>query len=504
MAVRRAIGAGRGRLLRQLVTENLLLALAGGVLGFGLARLGIVALMALRPESMYSLETVRVDPAMLWFALGISVVTGGVFGLAPAIQGSRPDVLDQIRDASRSGTPSSGKVWARNTFVVAEVALSIVLLVGAGLLINSLGRLLSTDAGFDPHNVLALSLELPEDRYPEAASRTEFHEQLEERILMAAGDRIESLGTASNPPPRMGIWHSVFAPEGGETAPPFDGVFTWVLEASPGYLQAMGIELVDGRDFVAGDEESESNPIIVNADWARQMWGDVRAAGRRFVSRADTDEPRVHTVVGVIADAKLSGPMGRHTSFNIIWPRDPGEAALSIAVRAAEDPMALVDVLKEQVWAIDPNVPIEDVALIEQLLAGTLAPQRFNAVLMTLAAVVAVALALIGLYGVLSYSVGQRTREIGIRMALGAETSRLVPMVAWQGMRLVVVGVVIGVGAAVALTRFIESLLYEVTAFDAITYATVVATLAIVSTLACLAPAARAARLDPMVALRSE
>jgi putative ABC transport system permease protein len=197
MAVRAAMGAGRGRMLRQLLTENLLLAIAGGLLGYGLARLGVTVIMALRPESMHNLQTVRADPSLLWFALGVSVLTGVVFGLLPAMHGSRPDVLDQLKDATRAGTPSSRRVWVRNSFVVAEVALSIVLLVGAGLLLGSLGRLVSSDLGFDPHNVLALSLDLPEGRYPEAAGRPEVSRPLVERRAKAGGARIESMAVGS-------------------------------------------------------------------------------------------------------------------------------------------------------------------------------------------------------------------------------------------------------------------------------------------------------------------
>jgi len=238
------------------------------------------------------------------------------------------------------------------------------------------------------------------------------------------------------------------------------------------------------------------------AEWARQMWGDERAAGKRFIHESSRSSAS-YSVVGVVDDPKLAGPAGRFP-LQVLRPFDATYPSLTIAVRTTGDPLALVDDLKGQVWAIDPDLPIENVALVEDLLSGTLAPQRFNAVLMTLAAAVAVILALIGLYGVLSYSVGQRTREIGIRMALGAERANLVPMVAWQGMRLVFVGVVIGIGAALALTRFIESLLYEVAPSDTVTYVAVAVILAIVSTLACMVPAARAARLDPMVALRSE
>ena len=503
MAVRAAMGAGRGRMLRQLLTENLLLAIAGGLLGYGLARLGVTVIMALRPESMYDLETVRADPTMLWFALGVSVLTGVVFGLFPAMHGSRPDVLDQLKDATRTGTPASRRVWARNMFVVGEVALSIVLLVGAGLLLGSLGRLMSSDIGFDPHDVLALSLDLPEGRYPEAASRVEFRRQLEEGIARAAGDRLESMALASYPPPRGGVWFSTFGPEGEDPTPSLDKVPIFTTSVSPGYLETMRITLVHGRDFFAGDEEDESNPVIVSAEWARRMWGDERVAGRRFSARG-RGAPTLFSVVGVIADPRLTGPTARYSDLLVLRPQDTADAALSVLVRAKENPLALVETLKQQVWAIDPDVPIEDAALLEDLMAGTLAPQRFNAILVTLAAGVALSLALIGLYGVLSYSVGQRTREIGIRMALGAKRSHLVPMVAWQGMRLVLIGVFFGIVSALALGRLIESLLYEVGAFDVLTYAAVVAVFAIVSALACLVPAARAARLDPMEALQSE
>jgi len=360
MAVRAAMGAGRGRLLRQLLTENLLLAIGGGLLGYGLAQLGVAVIMAWQPESMHSLQTVRVDPSMLLFTLGVAVVTSVVFGLLPAMQGSRPDVLDQLKDATRAGTPSLRRVWARNSIVVAEVALSIVLLVGAGLLLTSLGRLVRSDAGFDPHNVLALSLDLPEDRYPEAAGRIEFRRQLEERIALAAGDRIESMAVASYPPPRGGVWFSTFTPEGGETIPGLERTPVFTTSVSSGYLETLRIPLVHGRDFITGDETDESNPVIVSAEWARRMWGDERAAGKRFSARG-REASTLFSVVGVVADPKLTGPVARFNDLLVFRPKDAADAFLSIVVRTEGDPLSLVEILKQQVWAIDPDVPIEDV-----------------------------------------------------------------------------------------------------------------------------------------------
>jgi putative ABC transport system permease protein len=501
MALRAAIGAPRGRLVRQMLTEHLLLAAGGGLAGYGLARGAVAAIVALRPEQMTSLATVRIDGWVFFFAMGIAALTGLLFGAGPALQVSRQDLAGQIKDAARASSPSRGHGWLRGALVVGEVALALLLLVGAGLLLGSLTRLIHVDLGFDTDNVVMVGVDLPESRYPEAAQRGAFRDDLEARIRQVAGDRLEGIAAAGGPLPTLGLWFGNFAPEGEEPVDPFTNAATHTGQISPGYLTTLGASFVAGRDFVPADVDDPDNPVIVNANWARLMWGDETTVGRR-IEVPGRESASLFRVVGVIEDAMLQGPTGSFGELQIFRP-GANFSYLALIVRTEGDPAPLLGALKEQVWAIDADLPIDQIAVLSDVYADRLAAERFNVVLLGAFAAIAVVLALIGVYGVLSYAVGQRTREIGIRMALGAHRGNVVPMVAWHGMRMVLLGVLLGIAGAVALTRFIESLLFEVSTVDPVIYLVVAGAVVAVAALACLMPALRAARLDATEALRA-
>ncbi|MGD8329061.1 MAG: ABC transporter permease [Acidobacteriota bacterium] len=505
MAVRAAIGAARGRLFRQLLTEHLVLALSGGLLGYGLARVAVAAIIRLRPEDMYGLVSARVDGWIFFFTMGVAALTGVLFGIVPALQASRPQIAAQLGQDARGGSSSQRRSWLRNGLVATEVALALLLLVGAGLLLGSLVNLIDADLGFDTENVLTMTVSLPSDRYPDEVQRREFHRELESRIRQVAGGRLLGLSFSSSPLPTLGVWFDSFAAEGEEVTDAFRDAAAHAGSVEPGFLTTLRVPFVDGRDFTADDIDSPDEPAIINATWARRMWGDEHVAGKRFWTETRNEEgetvPLYHTVVGVIEDAMLVGPTGSLGDLQVFIPSDTS-SSLALVIRTAGDPLPLAPLLKEQIWAMDPDLPVRDVALLDDVYAGKLSMQRFNVTLLSAFAGVAVVLALIGVYGVLSYTVGGRTREIGIRVALGARGADVVPMIAWQGMRPVLLGVVSGIGAAIGLTRFIGSLLYEVSAVDPLIYLAVSAAVLVVAALACLLPALRAARLDAMQALR--
>jgi predicted permease len=500
MAVRAALGAGRGRLFQQLLTEHLMLAMGGGLLGYGLARAGVAVLVALRPEEITALAAVRVDGGIFFFALAVAALTGTLFGLVPALQASRPAVVESLKAAGRSPAASHGRSWLRDALIVGEVALAVPLLVAAGLLLGSLGRLVNADLGFDTSHVLTMHVSLPESRYPTEVERHEFRDTLETRIRQVAGGRLDGLAVSGSALPTLGLWFGTFGAEGQESIDAFTNVAAHAGAVSPGYFNTLGVGLVDGRYFGPDDLARSDNPVILNATWARRMWGDEKAAGKRLWVETPSG-PSYHHVVGVIEDAMLVGPTGSMGDLQIFQPADDF-STLAMLVRTTDDPSPLAGSFRELVWAIDPDLPVRDVRRLDQVYAGRLALQRFQVTVLGGFAVVAVVLALIGVYGVLSQIVGQRREEIGIRLALGASRARVVSMVCLHGMRTVLAGVGIGVVVAAALTRFIESHLYEVRALDPTTYMAASALVVIAAAFACLMPTLAASRLDATTVLR--
>jgi putative ABC transport system permease protein len=508
IAIRTALGAGRGRIIRQLLTESLLLSVMGGALGLLFAMWGIDALLAALPEDVPRLlvSGIGLNTPVLLFTLVVSVLTGLLFGLAPALQASKSNLNETLKDGGRTSA-GAGRQRVRSGLVVLEVALSLLLLVSAGLLIKSFARLQQTDLGFNPENVLTLRVPLPEARYKEYGQVENFWDELLQRVRALPG--VQSAGLTRGLPMNGGIESGIMV-EGQESTNPKDMTVAVNLYAEPGYFKTMSIPLVSGR-FIS-EQDTKDAPLVVMVDemFVARFFPNADPIGKRL--RIGGDRAPLRSIVGVFKHMKHYGPdeEGRveiYTPYKQI-PADSFAAAnrgLWLAVKTAnDDPTSLAPAIRNEVSQIDRDQPISNIGTMEQIVAATVAPQKFATWLLAVFAATAMLLAAIGIYGVMAYSVTQRTHEIGIRMALGAGRRDVLRMVVLQGMRLAFIGVAIGLAGAFALTRLMASLLYGVSATDPLTYGGVSVMLAMVALLACLIPARKATRVDPMIALRYE
>jgi len=497
-ALRSALGASRGRLARQLLTETTLLALLGGGLGLLLARWGTDLLLAVNPNVLPRGE-VRLDAWVLLFTLGVSVLTGFLFGLTPAWQLARLDLNTALKEGGRSGGDGAGALRVRSVFVVVQMALALVLLVGGALFIKSFYKLLQVDPGFKADNLLTLEYRLPRNKYVEPPAQWEFHRQVVEQLKAVPGVQSAALIrglplTGNSASVRITLPDRETPPRGQEPQVHFN-------TATPDYFATMGIPFIQGRLF--GDTDRLDTPfvIIINQTMARRFWPDQDPIGKQVKFVGD-DEPA--TVVGVVGDAKhdwLSEEQ-RPQIYNS-YSQTPGLFA-TVVVRTKVEPLSLSQAVREAVWKVDKDQPVWKVRTVESLMAYNVADKRFLMLLMVVFASLALTITAIGLYGVINYTVGRRTHEIGIRMALGARAGDVLKLVVSQGMRLALVGVGVGLIASFALTRYIQSLLYGVSATDALTFASVAALLGGVALLACYIPARRATKVDPLIALRHE
>jgi putative ABC transport system permease protein len=502
IAVRTALGAGRGRIVRQLLTESVLLGLAGGALGLLLALWGGELLVSLAPGGLPRLERLGLNGPVLLFTLGASLLTGILFGLAPALQASRPDLNESLKEAKGIGAGVRGR-RVRSLLIVAEVALALVLLVGAGLLMQSFARLQEVEAGFDTERLLSFHLSLPSTKYPEDPQIGAFHRQALERLGALPG--VESAAAVMSLPLTGSYSSATFSIEGQAQPPDAQSLEVKLNVVSDGYLGTMGIPLKSGRFFGASDAEGAAPVAVVNETMARLHFPGVDPVGKRFKwGRLDSERYPWREVVGVVGDV-------RHKSLEA--PSDPevymplGQEAIRAAafvLRTATDPATLAPAVRREVQALDSALPIYGLRTMDELLSGSLAQRRFNLWLLGLFASVALLLAAVGIYGVMSTMVGQRTREIGIRMALGARRADVLRMILGEGVGLVLVGVGIGLAGAIALSRALGSLLYEVSRTDPVTYGAVAVVLVLAAALACYVPARRAMGVDPMQALRYE
>jgi putative ABC transport system permease protein len=499
-AIRTALGASRWRLLRQLLVESVLLAAAGGALGLLLAHWGVGLLVKFAPQDLPRLGGVTIGWRVLGFTAALSVLTGVVFGLVPAWQGTKTDLQETLKEGGKNATDARGG-RLRNAFVVAEVALAMVLLVGAGLLMKSLARLFASDPGFNAQDVLTMRL-LPREAYPSRPRLMQFHNELLERLRSLPG--VEAACALNDLPGLEPGWQTDINPEvNGQYLKINPGELInvdWGIVTSD-YFKTMRIPIKQGRDFTA-QEVAEGAPVmLVDEQLARRFWPGGDALGKHI--RYDSATPI--QIIGIAGDVRNYGSeaLGRikiYTPFGRLpLPRS------TLAVRAAGvDPAALVAAIKGEVQAVSRNVPVDEAATLESLLERHVAPRRFNTWLLGLFAAVALGLAAIGLYGVLAYSVSQRTHEMGIRLALGAQEGDLLKLVVRQGMKLALIGMAVGLAASVALTRVMSSLLFGVSATDPVTFALISLLLTAVALLACWIPARRAASTDPVVALRYE
>ncbi|HZE56228.1 MAG TPA: ABC transporter permease [Chthoniobacterales bacterium] len=496
LALRAALGADRMRLIRQMLTESMVLAMMGGVLGVLLAYWGIQLLVAFAPDNIPRLHEITIDPRVLAFTFGISLLTGLVFGLVPALQSSRPDLNDALKEGARGS--SSGNRVVRNLFVVVEMALALVLLIGAGLMLRSFSQLHQVKTGFETENVLTMRVQLPNAKYGQPQQRADFFKRAEERLAALPG--VKSVGAISYLP-LTGLASSTSFNLATKPLPPSESPGTEVRPITPGYFTAMGIPLLKGRAFDERDGAT-SRVLIINETLARKFFPGQDPIGQQLIV---SWEPQVaDEIIGVVGDIKETA-LEQEPNPAIYWPhpREP-YPFMNFVIRAAIDPTTLSAAAAREIHALDPDQPVADVRTLDQVVAKSIARPRFNALLLAIFAGVALVLASVGIYGVMNYSATQRTQEIGIRMALGAKPGDILRLVVGHGMKLTAAGIVIGVIASLALTRVMSNLLFGVTATDLPTFVGVSAVLTAVALLANYIPARRATRVNPVVALRYE
>ena len=505
IAVRSALGAGRGRIVRQLLTESLLLAVFGGVLGMLLALWSFEFLRQLIPPAMAGQTALQLDGRVLLFTLVASLASGVLFGLAPALQASKFDLNEVLKEGGgRSGT-GTGPRRLRNVLIVGEVALSLVLLIGAGLLIQTLFNLHGQYSPLHPEKALTMRTVLPEYKYGEHARRVAFYDQVIERVQALPG--VVSAGFTTSVPLEWKGGSNGLSIEGRQAEPGL-GFNANHRQVTNDYLQTMQIALRQGRYFDGRDQEQSEPVTIINEAMARQYWPNENALGRRVkIGSADSNRPWL-TIVGIVADVRQMGmteavkpemymPQRQIKSHFFFSPRD-------LVIRASVEPMSLADAIRNAVHAVDPDQPITNIRTMEEVLGEESAQSRVSMILMGAFAALALFLAAIGLYGVLSYFVAQHTPEIGLRMALGAQAGDVLRLVLRQGLMLVFCGVALGLLGAFALTRLMKSLVFGVATADPLTFAIVPLVFCAVALVACWIPARRATNVDPIIALRTE
>ncbi|HEX7330249.1 MAG TPA: ABC transporter permease [Pyrinomonadaceae bacterium] len=500
VAIRMALGASRRRIASQLLTESVLLSLTGGLVGLLLASWGIKLLVTYGPADVPRLHDVSLDRYVLFFTFGIATLTGVLFGLAPALNVSKPDPGSMLKEGGR-GVAQGGRNWMRSALIVSEVALSLMLLVGAGLLINSFWRLLQTDAGFNPKGVLALDIPLSRATYPKDEQRSAAFEQIIGRMKTLPG--VRDVSVVSNVPMTDFDIELSFQVEGREPYKPGEEAVADYTVVGADYFRTMNIEVLRGRVFTDHDTASSPHMMVVSNAFVKKYFPNEEVIGRRIVF--DGNDKTAREIVGVVADVRRNGlDVNVEPEMYVSHVQRP-ERRLNVVIRTeAEDALQLAQAARAEIKAFDPNQIIWRTQTLEQLLSTSVAPRRFNMLLLGIFAGVALVLAAVGLYGVMSYSVSWRTHEIGIRMALGARRADVMRLVVRQGMTMTLIGLALGLVGAFSISRVLRGLLHGVSPTDPITFIAVSIVLLVVALLACLLPARRATRVDPIVALRTE
>jgi predicted permease len=506
IAVRAALGAGRGRILRQLFTESVLLALGGGALGILLSFVCVHWVHVLGPKSVPRLASIGVDGEALLFTVALCVFSGILFGLAPAWRATQIDLHGTLKDAGR-GSAGAGSVWGRGRnlrrmLVISEMALSVVLLIGAGLLIRSFSRLLQVSPGFNPENVLTVELSMSGPKYKDGPAILAIYHQLWERLEALPG--VTAAGAVTSLPlSEMYAWGPIVIE--GRTPPPGEQFINADQRIAGGdYFRAMEIPLRSGRFFNADDTEAKPRVAVIDEFMAREYWPHEDPLGKRIRFGGLDDDGKWITIVGVAGRIKQY-TLDTDSRIALYLPQTQYPSrSMNVVLRGQSDPANLTSAVANAIHGLDPDLPLYNVRTMEQRLAESLARRKFSMALLTAFAGLALALATIGVYGVIAYLVNQGTRELGIRIALGASQRNILALVMRQGMSLALTGVAIGVAAALALTRLMQSLLFGVKATDALTFAAIPVVLLSIALLTSLIPARRAARIDPMVSLRSE
>jgi putative ABC transport system permease protein len=500
IAVRTALGASRGRIVRKLFAETILLALCGGALGLAIAGLGARLITTFLGGRLPHITEIQVDATVLLFTLGVSLLTGALAGAIPAWRLTRANPGDALKQGGRADSDAGNPVL-RNALVTVEVALALMLMFGAGLLVRSLGRLRGVDPGFEPRNVLRAQLSIPDRKYASDAERRGFYEQVLERVRALPG--VRSAGAINTLPLSPGGSTQPIAIEGAPAASLSEQPEVAVRILSPGTLEALGIPLRRGRDVTDGDRDGAPAVILVSETMAKKFWPGEDAVGKRLTL---TFYPGiVREVVGVVGDVKLLGLAHAEPIAALYVPH--GQLPLSwmsLVVRTAQDPRLLGPAVDAVVHRMDPDLAVVNVGTMEEYLSTSLSEARFNMLLLAVFAALALVLSAVGIYSVLAYAVRSRTREIGIRMALGAEGSRLVRMVVFEGMRPALIGLAIGIAGSLALGRLVATLLFGVASTDLATFAAASALLAVVALAACAVPAWRATRVQPTTALQEQ
>jgi len=519
ISIRLALGATRWRLVRQLLTESLLLALIGGALGLLLARwsIGLFSLIPYNTASYfipYSVpaDQIKVSWQVLCFTFGLSLLAGVIFGLAPALYGSKPDLYAARTGAGLAVGSGLIRQRVRSLLVTVEIALSLVLLAGAGLMIKSFLRLQQVDPGFEPERVLTADVSLPRAKYSERQKIAAFHEQILERLSAMSG--VEAAGLISSLPLSGTNADTAFLIAGMPVPEPRERPHTHYRTISPDYFRAMGVKLIEGRSFTDQDHAQAPRVAIINETMARRFWPGQSALGKRVALDLEAykyfrDRPPeldlasgLREIVGIVHDVKHEGLEAGPQPEMYTPDRQGPEREMNLVIRASANPASIAAAMRSTVQSVDPDQPVVNTRLMSQVLADSVAKPRFNYLLLSAFAAIALILSATGVYGVMAYAVEQRRRELGIRLALGARPQDVLRLVIGQGMRSVLAGLVLGLAGAFALSRVLVSLLFEVRTTDPSTFIGVVALLVTIALLACYLPARRATKVDPVIALR--
>lgn len=498
-AIRTALGAGRGVLVRQLLTESLLLAFLGSALGLALAA-GLISLLRNSGLNLVPrLKEVSLDGRVLLFTLGVAIVSGLIFGIAPSLQ-TKVNLNDTLKESTRGTTGGAGGRRLRSVIVVAEVALSLVLLISAGLMIRSFVGLLRIEPGFNPEKLLTMQVVMPRLRYAEPQQKIGFSEQVFERVKALPG--VTAVGSSSGLPPVFNQLRNSFGVEGYQPAGASETMTANEITINNEYFKALEAPLVAGREFDSHDTSNSQKVVIISKSMVRRFFSDGNAIGKRLTFN-DGPAPEWRTIVGVARDLKYSGSLYSEAEDAIYVPYQqfpPG--GMYLFVRTQSEPETVAADVRNVVRGIDGDVPVAKMRSMKEVLAESVAQPRFYAMLLGIFAAIALILASIGLYGVISYAVAQRTQELGVRMALGANTGNIIKLVVMHGLRLAIVGVAIGLFLAFGVTRVFASLLYGINATDPLTFVIMPLLLILITLLACFIPARRATRVNPVTALR--
>ena len=504
IAIRTALGATRARIIRQLLTESVLLAVAGGVAGLLIAVWAVDSLVSLSPDTIPRVREIGIDAKVASFTVLLSMLTGVIFGLAPALQVSKPDLTDALKESGRT-TAGARRNRLRSLLVIWEIALSLVLLIGAGLMIRSFATLNRVNPGFNPDKLLTMGVTLLRSSYPEDTQIAAFYSQILERVTTTPG--VKSAGATAELPLSGSNTSDYFTIEGRPAIAKEERPISECRTVTPHYFEAMEIPLLKGRDFADTDTKQAPNVAIINEAFARRHFPDEEPLGQRISLQGQFRDPLM--IVGVVGNVRDFG-LDEQPTPELYYPylqnplSETYNRSMTIVVRTKSDPAAMAEGLRTELLSLDKTLPVYALKPMTEYLHDSLSRRRFNMILLSAFAAVALLLAAVGIYGVISYSVAQRTHEIGIRVAVGAHAPDILKLVIGQAMLLTLLGIASGLVMAFVLTRLMQSLLFEVSPTDPLTFAVIAAILTIVALVACFVPARRAMRVDPMVALRYE